>query len=464
MNIRKENNKGITLIALIVTIIVLMILAGVTIALTTDGNILRTASNVGTEAKAKTAAEMMTIKMTGIEMKIFTEKKRSPTLAEVAEILKEDGEISYVGTNPDPEGTQEEITDETEKIYAALGAYPYIFEINNDLDTKIISGYSIAVEESNSNPSTGGGSGSGSGSNTPSGPKLITSISIEPSTANLDIGDTTTLSATVFGPEGANSSSIEWVSSNESVATVSSDGVVTAVSDGTTIITASSTDGGNVTSNGCTVTVYKSITEISITTVRRTIDLANSETQLQLNTSITPNDAIGDRTIQWTSSDETIATVDSDGIVTANGTQKAGETTITASVGNVSTECVVYVIKDGNIDIYNLDDFNRFARISNSNNFSGKTARLMADITLNASSNTYLPMWNSTRNFNGTFNGMYHVIKGINISSGDNTGLFGVIGTSGVVQNLAIEGTISRCSKCWRNMWFKLWTNKTMYK
>ena len=66
-------------------------------------------------------------------------------------------------------------------------------------------------------------------------------------------GQTATLTATVT-PSNATNKSVTWSSSDESVATVSSEGVVTAVANGTATITATTADGTNLSAS-CTVAV-----------------------------------------------------------------------------------------------------------------------------------------------------------------------------------------------------------------
>ncbi len=104
----------------------------------------------------------------------------------------------------------------------------------------------------------------------------VTSVSLSSSTATIDVGDTTTLSATV-APSNATNKTITWSSSNTSVATVSN-GVVKGVASGTAVITASSNNGKTAT---CTVTV-KSVTTTKLsnnsTVSAETITLGNSVT------------------------------------------------------------------------------------------------------------------------------------------------------------------------------------------
>ena len=80
----------------------------------------------------------------------------------------------------------------------------------------------------------------------------VTGVDVSPATVSLEEGETESLTATV-SPSNATDKSVSWSSSNTSVATVNSSGVVTAVSAGTATITATTTDGGYT--DTCTVTV-----------------------------------------------------------------------------------------------------------------------------------------------------------------------------------------------------------------
>jgi len=83
-------------------------------------------------------------------------------------------------------------------------------------------------------------------------PVAVTSITVSPSSASVDIGDTTNLTVTA-APSGA-SNAVNWTSSAPSVASVSSTGVVTGVSPGTAEITATSVSDPSKTDT-CTITV-----------------------------------------------------------------------------------------------------------------------------------------------------------------------------------------------------------------
>ena len=80
----------------------------------------------------------------------------------------------------------------------------------------------------------------------------VTSITLNQTTASLKKGETLTLTATVAPSDAANKS-VTWSSSNTSVATVTTSGVVTAIGEGTAVITVKTADGGKTAS--CTVAV-----------------------------------------------------------------------------------------------------------------------------------------------------------------------------------------------------------------
>ena len=81
----------------------------------------------------------------------------------------------------------------------------------------------------------------------------VTQITLDTTTASLEVGKTTTLTATVE-PSDATNKSVTWTSSDTSVATVAPDGTLTAVKAGTATITATA-EGDNSKFATCTVTV-----------------------------------------------------------------------------------------------------------------------------------------------------------------------------------------------------------------
>ncbi len=168
----------------------------------------------------------------------------------------------------------------------------------------------------------------------------VTGITLSQASLSLEEGESATLTATVQ-PSNATDKTVSWSSSNAAVATVS-DGVVTAVKEGTAIITA--TAGGK--SAQCSVTVKKAFVAVTDITLSRTdLFLEKGETAT-LTATVAPADAT-DKTVSWSSSDASVATVSSSGLVTA---VKAGKATITATAGGKSAQCVVSVKEEGGMD------------------------------------------------------------------------------------------------------------------
>ena len=161
----------------------------------------------------------------------------------------------------------------------------------------------------------------------------VQSVSLDRTTVSLEEGQTTTLTATI-SPNDADEQTITWTTSNAAAATVTN-GFVTAVAEGTAVIKASV--GGKEAS--CTVTVKKSVVAVtSVTLNKTTLPLTKGQSE-KLMATVAPDNAT-DKTVTWSSSDATIASVDQTGKVTA---QKTGKATITAAAGEKSATCEVTV-------------------------------------------------------------------------------------------------------------------------
>jgi uncharacterized protein YjdB len=158
------------------------------------------------------------------------------------------------------------------------------------------------------------------------------------------LGKTTKLFAEV-APKDAFDRSLTWVSSDESVASVDDTGLVTSVNYGTAIITASAND-GSLKSASCTVRVEKlSINSIDFKNKSETIAAdANGALgkKLQLSAAVSPQNAF-DTSLVWSSSDESVATVDNNGLVTSVGYGIAVITATSADGGGASGSCSVNV-------------------------------------------------------------------------------------------------------------------------
>ena len=163
---------------------------------------------------------------------------------------------------------------------------------------------------------------------------VATGISLNKTSISIVNGSSETLTATIT-PSNATDKTVTWTSSDSNVATVVN-GKVTGVKAGTATITAKTSNGKTAK---CTVTVTEStvvVTGISLNKTSISIVNGSSET---LTATITPSNAT-DKTVTWTSSDSSIATV-VNGKVTG---VKAGSATITAKTSNGKTaKCTVTV-------------------------------------------------------------------------------------------------------------------------
>ncbi|MBQ6497880.1 MAG: Ig-like domain-containing protein [Bacilli bacterium] len=163
----------------------------------------------------------------------------------------------------------------------------------------------------------------------------VASIELNKTTLTLNEGESDTLVATIK-PNNATNKEVLWVSSEEDIVTVE-DGVVTAVNAGTALVTAITVNGKTAV---CEVTVIAPVTNISINKNELNLIEGQSETLYAI---IEPENAT-DKTVRWTSSDETVARVNDEGKVTAVG---VGEATITATASN-SYEDTCYVSVEEN--------------------------------------------------------------------------------------------------------------------
>ncbi len=167
--------------------------------------------------------------------------------------------------------------------------------------------------------------------------RMVTSITLNKSSTSLYTGDSETLVATV-SPSNASNKTVSWSSSKTSVATVDQNGKVTAVKAGTATITVRTTDGSNLSAS-CTVTVWQLATGITLNSDDFSLYVGYGKT---LSAIITPDDATN-KNVTWSSSNSTVATVNTSGYVTA---KRIGTATITAKTkdgSNLTASCMVTV-------------------------------------------------------------------------------------------------------------------------
>ena len=166
----------------------------------------------------------------------------------------------------------------------------------------------------------------------------ITAISLKKTSLALAVNESQTLKVSIT-PSNATNKSISWSSSDRSVATVNSSGKVTGKKVGTATITATTSNGMTAT---CSVTVSQTaVTGISLDKSSLTLSVGSTGT---FTATVTPVNA-SDKSITWSSSDRSVATVDSSGKVKAI---KAGTSKITATASNgMKAEATVTVQAGG---------------------------------------------------------------------------------------------------------------------
>lgn len=163
-------------------------------------------------------------------------------------------------------------------------------------------------------------------------PVRVTGVSLDKESAAMTDGDALKLTATV-SPSNASFPEVTWSSDNEGVAAVDAEGNVTAIYPGTATITGAA-DG---ISDTCVVTVEpKRVTGVSLSSHAETMTAGDT---LAFTATVSPSGATYPE-VTWTSSNNAVATVSENGLVTAVG---QGNAVITAAADGMSDECSITV-------------------------------------------------------------------------------------------------------------------------
>ncbi|MCH6255009.1 Ig-like domain-containing protein [Puniceicoccaceae bacterium K14] len=150
---------------------------------------------------------------------------------------------------------------------------------------------------------------------------LVDRVSLSPEVLNLTVGETASLSETVF-PSNATNKSVTWSSSDSAVASVDQNGFVTGAVVGSAMISVTTQDGGF--SDASVVNVMIRVSGVSVLPSDLSLSVGESGS---LSAEVTPVDAT-DTSVTWSTSDSEVATVDETGQVTA---VNEGSATITAT-------------------------------------------------------------------------------------------------------------------------------------
>lgn len=205
---KNKSTKGITLIALVITIIILIILAGVSVSVLFNQD--------GIITKAKQAQKSTEISKITEQLEL---EKENYLLENEEKTLTLEGYIDYIINKGIVDNIQNG-ADENSKIIT-VNNYMFLIEKEEQSELKI-----KYIGENNSESLI-----------------LIKSITLNKTETELVIGknETETLIATIT-PENATNKELEWTSSDEGIVQVTKEGVITAKSKGTAIIKAKSKD------------------------------------------------------------------------------------------------------------------------------------------------------------------------------------------------------------------------------
>ena len=258
----------------------------------------------------------------------------------------------------------------------------------------------------------------------------LTSVSLNQTEEEMLVGETLQLKV-LLTPSNATEQDVMWGTNKRMVATVSETGLVTAVGEGTAIITVTASGDKKAT---CTITVLKPRVEVqSITLDNDNITIAKGQTAV-LKATVNPANAT-DATVAWSTSDEAVAKVDQTGKVTAVG---GGSAVITASAGCKSADCSVTVTVP--VEGVSLDR-NEIALVE------GETATLTATVLPDDASDKSVEWTSSngevaTVDSEGTITAIKEGTATITAKAGDKTATCGIIVEKKIIHVESI--TISR--------------------
>ena len=187
-------------------------------------------------------------------------------------------------------------------------------------------------------------------------PVYVSEVTLNQSEVRMAAGSTYQLEATVH-PDNADNPTVVWSTSNPEIANVDEDGLVTAFAAGEVTITVRSVESEDKYAS-CVITVYVPVE--SVTFDRSAIE-AEEGTVVELQATVLPEDAT-DKTLQWRSSNEEVASVNENGVVTVHTVGEAVISATTTDGTELTAECVItgisgiadIIADDALFDIYTV--------------------------------------------------------------------------------------------------------------
>ena len=159
----------------------------------------------------------------------------------------------------------------------------------------------------------------------------VTKLNLDQSSAKIDISEDLKLTAKVY-PLNATNKKIIWKSSNQNIATVNN-GYIEAKKTGNVVITAESTNGKKAK---CSIAVMKPVSSVKIDKSVFQIAVGN---KYSIKAAIFPKNT--NKTLNWTSSNTYVATINKKGTITA---KNPGKTLITVTSHNGKKDSFVFTV------------------------------------------------------------------------------------------------------------------------
>src|SRR5260221_7316437 len=171
-------------------------------------------------------------------------------------------------------------------------------------------------------------------------PPALTAITLSKDTLKINVGDTKSINITLT-PSNFDKTKIVWHSSDNTIVSVDNNGLLTAISEGEAIITV--TNQTATITSVCLVSVLPKLKGIAVT--KDTVQM-NAGDVKSINVTLTPLNS-DKSTLVWKSSDTTILSVNSTGIITA---KKQGDAIVSVRNQNATLTAFCLVLVAPKID------------------------------------------------------------------------------------------------------------------
>jgi uncharacterized protein YjdB len=172
-------------------------------------------------------------------------------------------------------------------------------------------------------------------------PIAVTGVTISPATTSICIGSTQQLTPTV-SPANATNKNVSYTSSNTAIATVNSSGLVTGIAAGTVNVTVTTQDGAKTATSAVTISACNvPVTGVTVSPTTQSLNIGGT---IQLTATIAPSNATN-KSVTWSTSNASAATVNSTGLVTSVG---AGSANITVTTVDQSKTAVSVITVNSN--------------------------------------------------------------------------------------------------------------------